>query len=212
MLILGRGGGSIEDLWGYNEEKLVRAVADSEIPIITGIGHETDFTLCDFASDLRAPTPSAAAELASEDIAVIKKSVGSLKNRADSAYLNVYMQKKHSLDSVLRILGAYSPQSVYLANKNALDIKIKRLNDSVSAYLFEKERSLDLIINKLGVLNPLNSLKKGFLPVYSGSKRVISVSDAEENCRLTILTYDGSIECRTEKIHYNGENNEKNDL
>ena len=212
VLILGRGGGSIEDLWGYNEEKFVRAVADSEIPIITGIGHETDFTLCDFASDLRAPTPSAAAELASEDIAVIKKSVGSLKNRADSAYLNVYMQKKHSLDSVLRILGAYSPQSVYLANKNALDIKIKRLNDSVSAYLFEKERSLDLIINKLGVLNPLNSLKKGFLPVYSGSKRVISVSDAEENGRLTILTYDGSIECRTEKIHYNGENNEKNDL
>lgn len=213
VIILGRGGGSIEDLWGYNEEKLVRAVAESEIPVITGIGHETDFTLCDFAADLRAPTPSAAAELASEDTDSLKYAVFNLRSRADSAFARVYSLKKQSLDSAVRILRAYSPQNIYSGMKEAFDNKIKRLNDSVYVYMFEKERRLDSVMNKLYALNPLNSLKKGFFPVYSGDKRVMSASAVNAGDELKIMTFDGTIMCRAQKILYNAViADEKNDL
>lgn len=213
VIILGRGGGSIEDLWGYNEEKLVRAVAESEIPVITGIGHETDFTLCDFAADLRAPTPSAAAELASEDTDSLKYAVFNLRSRADSAFARVYSLKKQSLDSAVRILRAYSPQNIYSGMKEAFDNKIKRLNDSVSVYMFEKERRLDSVMNKLYAQNPLNSLKKGFFPVYSGDKRVMSASAVNAGDELKIMTFDGTIMCRAQKILYNAViTDEKNDL
>ena len=213
VIILGRGGGSIEDLWGYNEEKLVRAVAESEIPVITGIGHETDFTLCDFAADVRAPTPSAAAELASEDTDSLKYAVFNLRSRADSAFARVYSLKKQSLDSAVRILRAYSPQNIYSGMKEAFDNKIKRLNDSVSVYMFEKERRLDSVMNKLYALNPLNSLKKGFFPVYSGDKRVMSASAVNAGDELKIMTFDGTIMCRAQKILYNAViADEKNDL
>lgn len=213
VIILGRGGGSIEDLWGYNEEKLVRAVAESEIPVITGIGHETDFTLCDFAADLRAPTPSAAAELASEDTDSLKYAVFNLRSRADSAFARVYSLKKQSLDSAVRILRAYSPQNIYSGMKESFDNKIKRLNDSVSVYMFEKERRLDSVMNKLYALNPLNSLKKGFFPVYSGDKRVMSASAVNAGDELKIMTFDGTIMCRAQKILYNAViADEKNDL
>lgn len=213
VIILGRGGGSIEDLWGYNEEKLVRAVAESEIPVITGIGHETDFTLCDFAADLRAPTPSAAAELASEDTDSLKYAVFNLRSRADSAFARVYSLKKQSLDSAVRILRAYSPQNIYSGMKESFDNKINRLNDSVSVYMFEKERRLDSVMNKLYALNPLNSLKKGFFPVYSGDKRVMSASAVNAGDELKIMTFDGTIMCRAQKILYNAViADEKNDL
>ena len=213
VIILGRGGGSIEDLWGYNEEKLVRAVAESEIPVITGIGHETDFTLCDFAADLRAPTPSAAAELASEDTDSLKYAVFNLRSRADSAFARVYSLKKQSLDSAVRILRAYSPQNIYSGMKESFDNKINRLNDSVSVYMFEKERRLDSVMNKLYALNPLNSLKKGFFPVYSGDKRVMSASAVNAGDELKIMTFDGTIMCRAQKILYNAViSDEKNDL
>lgn len=213
VIILGRGGGSIEDLWGYNEEKLVRAVAESEIPVITGIGHETDFTLCDFAADLRAPTPSAAAELASEDTDSLKYAVFNLRSRADSAFARVYSLKKQSLDSAVRILRAYSPQNIYSGMKESFDNKIKRLNDSVYVYMFEKERRLDSVMNKLYALNPLNSLKKGFFPVYSGDKRVMSASAVNAGDELKIMTFDGTIMCRAQKILYNAViADEKNDL
>lgn len=213
VIILGRGGGSIEDLWGYNEEKLVRAVAESEIPVITGIGHETDLTLCDFAADLRAPTPSAAAELASEDTDSLKYAVFNLRSRADSAFARVYSLKKQSLDSAVRILRAYSPQNIYSGMKESFDNKIKRLNDSVSVYMFEKERRLDSVMNKLYALNPLNSLKKGFFPVYSGDKRVMSASAVNAGDELKIMTFDGTIMCRAQKILYNAViADEKNDL
>ncbi len=214
VIILGRGGGSIEDLWGYNEEKLVRAVAESEIPVITGIGHETDFTLCDFAADLRAPTPSAAAELASEDAENLKYSVFNLRNRADSAFFSVYSLKKQSLDSAFRILRAYSPQNVCAEMKGLLENKIKRLNDSVCVYMFEKEHRLDGIVNRLYALNPLNSLKKGFFPVYSGGKRIMNASCVSIGDELEIMSFDGTIMCRAEKILYNNTVNtdEKNDI
>ena len=213
VIILGRGGGSIEDLWGYNEEKLVRAVAESEIPVITGIGHETDFTLCDFAADLRAPTPSAAAELASEDTDSLKYAVFNLRSRADSAFARVYSLKKQALDSAVRIFRAYSPQNIYSGMKESFDNKINRLNDSVSVYMFEKERRLDSVMNKLYALNPLNSLKKGFFPVYSGNKRVMSASAVNAGDELKIMTFDGTIMCRAQKILYNAViADEKNDL
>ena len=200
-------------MWGYNEEKLVRAVAESEIPVITGIGHETDFTLCDFAADLRAPTPSAAAELASEDTDSLKYAVFNLRSRADSAFARVYSLKKQSLDSAVRILRAYSPQNIYSGMKESFDNKIKRLNDSVSVYMFEKERRLDSVMNKLYALNPLNSLKKGFFPVYSGDKRVMSASAVNAGDELKIMTFDGTIMCRAQKILYNAViADEKNDL
>lgn len=212
VIILGRGGGSTEDLWGYNEEILVRAVASSEIPVITGIGHETDFTLCDFASDLRAPTPSAAAELCSPDINALWQDVDSLRRTAEHLFAVKMRSCEERVDSLKRIIAGYSPQSVHAAEAARLEIINKRLCTAVMSAAGKKQTEFERLLARLEPLNPIKKLKNGFLPVYSGGKRVVSASSASPGDTLKIMTFDGSIDCTVNKININGDINEEKNI
>lgn len=214
VIILGRGGGSTEDLWGYNEELLVRAVAASEIPVITGIGHETDFTLCDFAADLRAPTPSAAAELCAPDINVLWQDVDSLRRTAEHLYTVKMRSCAERVDSLKRIIAGYSPQNIYASSVSRLEAIIKRLNTAVTAAANKKQTEFERILGRLEPLDPIKKLKNGFMPVYSGGKRIVSAMSAAPGDMLRIITFDGSIDCTADKININinGDINEEKNL
>jgi len=212
VIILGRGGGSAEDLWGYNDENLVRAVAASKIPVITGIGHETDFTLCDFAADLRAPTPSAAAELASPDINTLWENTDYLKSSADRAFYDRIRKYSDKIDSLKRIISGYSPAAVYSAEREKLSVMRRRTDSAAQNGVNAKKILLAGLLGRLENLDPVKKLSGGFLPVYSGQKRVVLASSVSAGDKLRILTSDGSIGCTVDEIKLNGDINEEKNL
>ena len=200
VILLGRGGGSIEDLWGYNDEQLVRTVAASEIPVITGIGHETDFTLCDFAADLRAPTPSAAAELSVPDILDLRQYTDGLVFRMDTA-ADAYI--KTQSDRMLNLLyrkQLFEPSSVIERRAEEIERLKSRLNNAESKFFDNAEHSLNFLSGKLKLLNPLTMMEKGFVPVYSSDKRVIRAEMLKEGEQVSLKFTDGTVNCEITDI------------
>ena len=195
VIILGRGGGSVEDLWGYNDEQLVRTVADSKIPVITGIGHETDFTLCDYAADLRAPTPSAAAELAVPDVDDLRMMIDSLIFSAENSVLDFVERNAEKLDNLQYRHTLRDPETVINRQNVELQNLNKRLSVAAENVYDKKSYKLNMLSEKLRMLNPLYFIQKGFVPVYADSKRIRSVSEISENDELLIRFVDGSIKC-----------------
>ena len=195
VIILGRGGGSVEDLWGYNDEQLVRSVAESKIPVITGIGHETDFTLCDYSSDLRAPTPSAAAELAVPDIDELRMMIDSLAFSAENSVFDFVERNAEKLDNLQYRLSLRDPEAVISRQATGLQNINKRLSAAVECLYDKKHHKLNLLSEKLKMLNPLYFMQKGFVPVYTDSKRVRAVSEISDNDELLVRFVDGSIKC-----------------
>ncbi|MBQ8209734.1 MAG: exodeoxyribonuclease VII large subunit [Clostridia bacterium] len=200
IIILCRGGGSIEDLWSYNDEQLVRTVASSSIPIITGIGHETDFTLCDFAADLRAPTPSAAAELAVPDIEELYQINDGLIYRTDNA-IEKYLDEResHLLNLNLR-LAVLDPKKKLEKQIDELNTLNLRLNSVIKFIIDEKSSQLKVASEKLKLLNPYELLKKGYIPVYSNGKRVASVTAVAVGDELSLTFADGKAHCNVTQI------------
>lgn len=200
LIILCRGGGSIEDLWGYNDEQLVRTVASSFIPIITGIGHETDFTLCDFAADMRAPTPSAAAELAVPDINELYQITDGFIFRADGA-VERYLDKLCSQSDKLTVrLSAHNPKKV-LDNRFLEFEQIKaRLNTVTKNEIEKKSAELIVLTEKLKLLNPFEIIKKGFIPVFCENKKIFSVSELAKGTKISLDFYDGKAICSVDDI------------
>ena len=200
VIILCRGGGSVEDLWGYNDENLVRAVAASKVPVITGIGHETDFTLCDFAADLRAPTPSAAAELAVPDIEelyqVTDALISRLYNSVDN-YINNYEEKFLNLKYRLSLL---EPKKKLENNITVLESLNTRLNAAKDNIIQKKEEIFNILTEKLRLLNPLEMIAKGYVPIYENGKRVIKAKDLKINSLVSINFSDGGALCEVKEI------------
>ena len=205
LIIMGRGGGSVEDLWGYNDEQLVRAVAASEIPVITGIGHETDFTLCDFASDLRAPTPSAAAEIAVPDIAELIQINDSLDYRLNKAINNIMFQYEDDVFNISRRLQLLDPRRVLENRTLILSTLNSRLKSAADSSIEKKFLDLTIISEKLRILNPLYFINKGFVPVYKNNERLKSVDKVKEKDLVTVEFADGLLECKVLKIKKAGE-------
>ncbi len=195
VIILGRGGGSVEDLWGYNDEQLVRAISESGIPVITGIGHETDFTLCDYVADLRAPTPSAAAELSVPDVDDLRMMIDSLIFSAENSVLDFVDRNIEKLDNLQYRLSLRDPEMVINRQTEELLRINKRISAAIENIYDKKSYKLNMLSEKLKMFNPLYFMQKGFVPVYADSKRIRSVSEISENDELLIRFVDGSIKC-----------------
>jgi len=191
-IIIGRGGGSIEELWAFNDEGVARAVAASSIPVISAVGHETDFTICDFVADLRAPTPSAAAELCTPDFADIYAFLEK-SDRAMSASLTKKISYNRSLYERLSKSGVLANPQRMLSEKimtvEHLDMK---MSSALSLALTRKKHEYDANLNKLHALSPLNVLSRGYSVAMSEDGRVIR-SESDISCGDEIKIYSHSV-------------------
>ena len=210
VIILGRGGGSIEDLWAFNEEPLVRAVAASEIPVISAVGHETDFTLCDFAADMRAPTPSAAAELAVPDMEEILYTVQTADlrlRRAMNQKISVLGERLTRLASS-RVLK--NPQNVIDDKRMALLAEERMLYDKMQSVLRGKKADLGEKAAKLDALNPLAVLARGYAAVFEENGKVITRTEDVQIGEIVMLAMaDGKLKATVDGIEKHTENAEK---
>lgn len=267
-LIVGRGGGSIEDLWPFNEEIVARAIYNSKIPVISAVGHEVDFTIADFVADLRAPTPTAAAELAVVDINTVCEYLNTVRNRSYNAVLNIIGSKKKELDKLRDSYVLKKTNNIYEIKEQKLDMLIDRIgkaiynivdtnrirlfkssesyilnnpkmlyfnklevyknlytrlnknmdiiltnnrtklfrlsesyviNNPSVLYKFKKQK-LQSIISKLDVMNPMNTLKRGYAIIKDKDKVVSSIHDVKMNRELEIKLKDGIINTKVVKV------------
>lgn len=192
VVIIGRGGGSIEDLWAFNDESLARAIYNCETPVISAVGHETDFTICDFVSDLRAPTPSAAAELAVPDSAELL-----LELSAQEQYLRSIMDKKiidfeRSLSNSARLLSAFSPSKRIDDGLSSLDSIKNRMLKFSENLIDINTRNLTKTASKLSALNPVSVLMRGYAYVTDeNNTTVLSVNDVKTGDKINVKVSDG---------------------
>lgn len=195
VLIVGRGGGSIEDLWAFNEESVARAVFNSRVPIISAVGHETDFTICDFVSDLRAPTPSAAAELAVPDIREDIAFIQTVTYECEAMLLQRIADEKNRLDIIKERLEYKSPVMLIDQRLQLVDsymtsalLSVRRKLDSENARFSEAAARLD-------ALSPLKVMARGYSIVTKDKKVVTSSKKLEKGDRITVGFADGERNC-----------------
>jgi len=201
VLIVGRGGGSIEDLWAFNEEIVARAVAESDIPVISAVGHETDFTICDFVSDLRAPTPSAAAELAVPDsvelLNGLKKSEAQLSQliltKLDAKCEKIRFFEKH-----------FSPEEAISKidmNCQNLDSIFNILNKNLNISLEKCEKALGVLAAKADAMSPLKTLSRGYSIVYDEENNIVSNSaELKTGDNISLRLCKGEVNCEVKNI------------
>jgi len=207
VIIAGRGGGSLEDLWVFNEEALVRAIAGSRKPIATGIGHEVDTTLSDLASDLRAPTPSAAAELVIWDKQAYISGLHEYLERLSHGFSSLLEVKKGGLNLLISRPIFRCPENIILSRVQYLD-NLERRFATVGKILFEKQKNgLSLALSRLESLSPLAILKRGYAVVKSfpAGLTVKSISAISKDDMIEALLSDGSLLARVESTSNNKE-------
>ena len=204
VIIIGRGGGSIEDLWAFNDERVAYAVANSRIPVISAVGHETDFTICDFVADRRAPTPSAAAEIAVPD-------TGELKNKFNNVI-------RHEAATIDKMIARNRERLTYLSGSRALKDPRTLIDDKRMAVFLASEKiasaeamivnraKIDLgrISGKLEALNPLSVISRGYSAVYTDDKKLVkSVDQLSVGMKVSFKTSDGSADAVIENVTKN---------
>jgi exodeoxyribonuclease VII large subunit len=197
VILLARGGGSIEDLWAFNDERVVRAVANSAVPVICGVGHETDFTLCDFAADLRAPTPTAAAELATQITMIdLRVAISSLQSRLAAGTLNLIMEQKSALSSLAAQLRYVSPERRIQSGRQRVDELTRRARSSLFHQVQLQSAHIQGMQRRLEALNPMAVLRRGYAVVTRNDNgSVVSrVGQASEEMRVRVS--DGEFEVR----------------
>lgn len=196
VLIVGRGGGSIEDLWAFNEEEVARAIYESKIPVISAVGHETDFTISDFVSDMRAPTPSAAAEIVAPDYREILYAADkTLDSMIDSIDKKIYMYSLN-LMSAQRVLSEHSPQKMIEFYETCLDACKTKIEQDLKAKIDFYENALIHYTAKLDATSPLKVLARGYSVVFDENMMTVrSVNDLKENDRIKIRLSDGTVDC-----------------
>ena len=251
VLIVGRGGGSLEDLWPFNEEIVARAIYEAKVPIISAVGHEIDFTIADFVADKRAPTPTGAAEMAVPNLPDVKNYLEQvtirlqkamttklnmasqrLKNLTDRRIFKnpvmIYEAKEQLFDSLFEKLN--SNIKAYLNNKiNTLNLikasyifknpsvlyidkiylyndTIKKINNNMEKYLINKTNNYQTLLNKLEILNPITTLKRGYTITYNQDMTITSIKDVKVGDKIKSKLKDGFIESEVLNIHEQGKN------
>ncbi len=222
-LIVGRGGGSLEDLWPFNEEIVARAIYECSIPVISAVGHEIDITISDYVADLRAPTPTAAGELAVPDTNTIISYLDTARSRCYSSLNNIININRRKLDSLKDSYILSRPISMYEIKEQKLDMLIDGLNKSIiklidnmkvkvytlnnnyvlnnPSFLYKyKLDNLNHIISKLEVLNPLNTLARGYSIVKKDGKVVSSIRNLKKDDEIKIELKDGKISGKIVKV------------
>ena len=203
VIILARGGGSIEDLWPFNEEILARAIYESQIPIISAVGHETDFTIADFVADLRAPTPSAAAELAQADIYEIKRKIESYKDRYKQSLKKKIELMRLKYEKIMASRVFTDPLKKINENYLNIDMKMKSMQTAIQNILNENKAKTKNYILKLDALSPLKTLARGYSITEHNGKILKSIKQVKENDEIGIRLEDGKIFAKTLKIENN---------
>ncbi|CCY29000.1 exodeoxyribonuclease 7 large subunit [Acholeplasma sp. CAG:878] len=193
VIIVGRGGGSIEDLWPFNEEIVAKAIFDCKTPIISAVGHEIDYTIADFVADLRAPTPTGAAEIAVPNIIDIISHLNHLKIRLNESILKNLNLKKLYFDSLRNSYIIKNPNFIYENKRQKLDLIETTLNSNILLKLENNKKEINNLLIQLDLLNPLNILKRGYSLTYKNNKIVKSIKNIKEKDNLTIKLSDGNI-------------------
>lgn len=193
IILLARGGGSIEDLWAFNDERVARAIAEAPVPVISGVGHETDFTIADFVSDLRAPTPTAAAELATPNRVELHAVLIELQSRMQRAAQNQLAAWRWSFDHLRSALGMRSPARRVRSNRQLLDEQSRHLSALLNHQLVLRRVRLSQIETNLAALNPLSILQRGYaLVARPDGSLVRSVRHVQPGDAINIRLQDGS--------------------
>ncbi len=192
VLILARGGGSLEDLWPFNEEIVAHAIYNSEIPIISAVGHETDFSISDFVADLRAPTPSAAAELAVPDIYEVKQKINTYQNRLRLILIKKVEIMKLRYEKCMSSRVFKEPLRNINDNYLKIDAYIKRLENSIKTKQKEEKTKYIELISKLDTLSPLKTLTRGYSLVEENDKIIKSAKDVKTGDKINIRFVDGT--------------------
>ncbi len=193
VLIVGRGGGSIEDLWAFNEEIVARAVFASEIPVISAVGHETDYTICDFVADLRAPTPSAAAECAVPDIFELKSDLVYLRQHIFSLTRNRVDLEKSKLVSLEKTLSLCDPVTNINEQRKELVYLTDKLTTLTNSVLDSNKSKISALAGKLDALSPLRVISRGYALVEKDDKPITKVKDLQKDDIISIKLSDGKI-------------------
>lgn len=202
VLIVGRGGGSIEELWAFNEETVVRAIADSALPVISAVGHETDFTLADFAADVRAATPSQAAEIAVPDRLELERRLQQGQVRLRQAINNDLLRRRQRLSQLIKSPVFTKPERLLAPQRQALDNLQERLIRAAARQTDEKKRQWLLVSQKLALLNPLGMLQRGyaFLSQEDTGEPIRSVEQVTVDSYLEARVQDGALRLHVMEI------------
>lgn len=230
VLIIGRGGGSIEDLWPFNEELLARTIFDFSIPIISAVGHEVDYTICDFVADVRAATPTGAAEIAVPNLVDLLNLIENYKIRLNKSMLNQIDNYQIWLNKLRNSYVLKNPMAIYQVKEQMLDHLIENLitnmknlmerkknkyNQIASSYVLkkpqiiyeQKQNNLNKLIEKLEVLNPMSTLKRGYAIIKKNNKAIFNIKLFKPNDEIDIILNEGLLKVNILRVE--GKTNDK---
>ncbi|MFB5084637.1 exodeoxyribonuclease VII large subunit [Symbiobacterium thermophilum] len=201
VVIIGRGGGSLEDLWAFNDERLARAIRACPVPVVSAVGHETDYTIADFAADLRAPTPSAAAELVVPSRSELLGVVDGLRIRLSTAARRLVERRRIRLRALTERPVLQRPQGRVLQDRQRLDGLVRRLEYLGGSLLAARRRELGGLAGRLEALSPLAVLARGYAIARTEEGRVVKdAAQLQVGDRLDVLLHRGSVRCQVEEI------------
>lgn len=201
VIIIARGGGSLEDLWGFNDEALARKIYDCRIPIISAVGHETDYTICDYVADLRAPTPTAAAELVISRYDELLTDLAHKKSMLNLALMNYAELQRRRLDALKDSKALYSPMVYVETLRASLENVKKDLDNSGKMLITEQRHKLKSIIDGIELLGPMNVLKRGYSYASKDKRAVTEVKGLKVGDDLDVIFSDGYVNVEVKDIY-----------
>ena len=200
VIIIGRGGGSIEDLWSFNSEKLARRIFEATTPIISAVGHETDFTICDFVADLRAPTPSAAAEISVPDIREIFLGIDGMTERVEAALLWIAERKRERFTRLTERDVLNKPEAIFAEKRETVTDLYKSCENSIRNFLVEKSMKFNVLSGKADALSPLSTLRRGYSVVNDEKGVVLTARSLNVGDTVKVTLSDGSFSASVNSI------------